>query len=114
LESVKIDSNPKGGILIDGAFYDLKNVLVIRNGVGIYGTNTTWSGILINDPPAGSPARLERVSIVQNSSPGLNCTQTVQSTSLLATGNGGLDIIPACGLLSCGAAALTCGSDLPP
>jgi hypothetical protein len=114
LESVKVDSNPKGGVLIDGAFFDLRNVLVIRNGLGIYGTNTTWSGVLINNPPAGAPARLERVSIVQNSPPGLNCSQAVQSTSLLATGNGGLDIVPACAVSTCGSASATCGSDLTP
>ena len=71
-------------MLIDGASFDLRNVLIARSGVGVYGANTFGSGMFINNPPSAGVARLERVSIVQNRTPGLNCSQAVQSTIIVA------------------------------
>lgn len=123
LERVKVLGNGGGGILLNGAAFDFNDVLVSGNGTGIDGT-TTWSGIYVKAlPNAGSVTKLNFVSVVNNGSPGLNCTFAVpkkvpeDNATIYASGNGtsGVNVIPLCGITACSpAAAGTCGSSLTP
>jgi hypothetical protein len=123
LERVKVLNNGGGGIFLNGAAFDFEDVLVSGNGTGIDGS-TTWSGIYVKSlPNAGTATKLNLVSVVNNGSPGLNCSYAVPGMSgsngtVFASGNGGtggINIIPTCGITVCTPAlAGTCGSSLTP
>jgi hypothetical protein len=123
LEGAKVLNNGGGGILLNGAAFDLRDVLVSGNGTGIDGS-TTWSGIYVKAlPNAGTTTQLSFVSVVNNGSPGLNCVYAVPTVpgsagTVYASGNGGaggINIIPICGITTCmPALAGTCGSSLAP
>jgi hypothetical protein len=121
LERVKVLDNGGGGILLDGAAFDLNDVLVSGNGTGIDGS-TTWSGIYIKAlPNAGAAAKLNFVSIVDNGNTGLNCSFALPAAAgsngtVYASGNGGgVNVIPLCAITACTPAlAGTCGSSLTP
>jgi hypothetical protein len=122
LERVKVLGNGGGGILLGGAAFDFDDVLVSGNGTGIDGS-TTWSGIYVKAlPNAGSVTKLNFVSVVNNGSPGLDCTFAVPAVSgsnatvyAAGSGPGGVNIIPNCGIIACTPAlAGTCGSSLTP
>jgi hypothetical protein len=62
LDRMTVQTNGGGGILLDRARFDIRNTLVSDNGPGQFGPQIFWGGILVQSPPAGGPARLERVS----------------------------------------------------
>jgi len=84
----------KGGILIDGAGFDLRDLDVSGNSVGTFGA-ALFGGILINDP--GTPARLRELQIRLNSQTGLLCASAIDiDDSVLAADNFGGDIDVRC------------------
>jgi hypothetical protein len=110
LDRMTVQTNGGGGILLDGARFDIRNTLVTDNGPGQYGAQIFWGGILVQSPPAGGPARLERVSAVSNRQVGISCSAAIEGTGVLASGNpGGVEATPACGLNLCMAGA-GCGA----
>lgn len=123
LERVKVLNNGGGGILLNGAAFDLREVLVSGNGTGIDGS-TTWSGIYVKAlPNAGAATTLSLVSVENNGSPGVNCTFAIPAGSasaatVFASANGGtsgINVIPTCGITPCTPAlAGVCGSSLTP
>jgi hypothetical protein len=114
LESVLVDTNRGGGIQLDGARFDLRDTLVINNGPGDAGL-VVWGGILVRAVPAGGPARLERVSLLNNRQIGLTCDAPVEALGLLARGNaGGVEVGSACNVTPCLAESATCGSTVTP
>jgi hypothetical protein len=113
LERVKVQNNMKGGILLDGASFEFKSVLVRDNGPGQLGL-AAWGGILVNGNLVGRLASLQRVSIVDNKGPGLLCAQAVQGAGVLATGNSTTDVTPMCAISTCSAGTPACGADLQP
>ena len=83
-----------GGILIDGAAFDLRNIDVSGNDVGDFGL-TKWGGILVNNP--ASPAMMRDVSITNNAQIGLVCSTTIDiDGTVIANNNVGGDIDSAC------------------
>jgi len=101
LEACQIANNPGGGILLDGAGFDIENTTVTGNGPGTFGL-ASWGGILVNSPPAGVPATLKNVTIKDNQQVGLSCSGSITGTGVLASGNvGGVDINPTCGITPC-------------
>jgi hypothetical protein len=109
LNHVSVVNSPGGGLLLDGAAFDIRNTIVTGNGPGISGA-TVWGGILINNPPAAGPARLQLLT-VQNNTVGIACSATVTGTGVLASGSAsGVNIATTCGFTSCGAASATCGA----
>jgi hypothetical protein len=113
LSSVRAEDNKGGGILLDGAAFDIRNTRADRNGAAQFGPLTVWGGILVNNPPATGPARLEKVSVVGNKAAGLACSQAVSGSGVSAIGNASFEITTTCGIANCGAMTNTCGSDLP-
>jgi hypothetical protein len=61
-------------------------------------------------PSSAGPSRLTMVTINNNKSIGITCTGPITGVDVLATGNAGGDISPACNFTSCAAAGSTCGA----
>ncbi len=113
LDRMTVQTNGGGGILLDRARFDIRNTLVSDNGPGQQGAQIFWGGILVQSPPAGGPARLERVSAVSNRQVGISCSAAIEGTGVLASGNvGGVETTPACGLNLCTPGAAGCGASL--
>jgi hypothetical protein len=120
MDTCVVSDNTGGGILLNGAAFDLKNTTVSGNGPGRTGT-TSWGGILVNAlPPSGSTASLNLVTVRNNDGGGLICAGSIQGTGVVATGNtnallGQLD--SNCGgFTSCSASdgGATCGAQSTP
>ncbi|HVV49225.1 MAG TPA: hypothetical protein VHO06_06185, partial [Polyangia bacterium] len=111
LDHLTVDSCMGGGLLLDGAAFDIENTTVTRNGPGTFSL-ATWGGILVNNPPAGGPTKLNLLTIQNNMGPGVSCSTNVSAMALgvLAAGNSPTDINPTCGFSSCGTASTTCGA----
>jgi hypothetical protein len=107
LERVTVSGNQKGGILLDGVAFDVKNTSVTGNGPGQLGL-ASWGGILVNAP--GGTARLERVSIKDNRATGLTCSGAIQGVGVLASGNAAVDIATTCAITPCTPAGPACGA----
>jgi hypothetical protein len=114
LESVVVDTNRGGGILLDGARFDLRDTLVINNGAGETGA-VIWGGILVQAAPMGGPTRLERVSLVGNRQIGLTCDAPIEGLGVHARANaGGVEIGARCNVAVCPTESATCGSSVMP
>jgi hypothetical protein len=110
LENVVVDGNRGGGILLDGARFEIRDVRVTDNGAGQVGA-VIWSGILVQNVPSGGPARLERVSIVGNQATGLSCDAQIEGTGVHVRANAGtIDVSASCRVTSCPTENATCGS----
>jgi hypothetical protein len=110
LSHVVVRDNAQGGILVNGAAFDISNTRVTANGPGdIMGF--PWGGVRIQAVLA-SPARLERVTINDNKQVGLSCSANVSGMGVLASGNaGGVDIATTCAISACSPAGPTCGAE---
>jgi hypothetical protein len=112
LDHVTVTANLGGGVLLDGAAFEIRDTTVTANGLGIKGA-VTWSGIFANNPPAAGTKLLDHVTVQNNMAPGVTCTAAVTGTGVLASGNGGItgpDIVSTCGFTSCAAAGPDCGA----
>lgn len=118
LQHVVVDGNHNGsaatagGILLDGAAFDIRNTTVTNNGPGTLGS-TTWGGILINNPPTTGPRQLQFLTVQTNNPVGISCSAAVTASGvsgILASGNTSVEISPTCMFTSCGTASLTCGA----
>ena len=111
MDNCAVLNNPGGGILLNGAAFDIENTTVTGNGPGTFNGLTTWGGILVNNPPASGPDTLNQVTIKNNQQVGLSCSASVTGTGVFATGNvGGVDINPTCGVPPCSPDA-GCGAE---
>ena len=103
-----VQDNSAGGILVDGAEFDIRDTTIAGNGPGTFGI-ATWGGVLINNPASGSNA-LELLTVQNNKAIGVSCSVGVNNMGVLASGNLTGDINPTCGFSSCGTASATCGA----
>jgi hypothetical protein len=110
LQHVTVDNCKHGGVLLDGAGFDIENTTVSNNMAGTFNVITNWGGILINNPPTSGPAALEFVSVLSNAQIGITCSTSIAATGVSASGNAGGDISSGCGFSSCGTASSTCGA----
>jgi hypothetical protein len=111
LDHVVVTGNKLGGILLEGAAFDIRDTTVSNNGAGRYLDLVDWGGILVNNPPAAGPATLQRVTVQNNMKGGIRCSGALTMTSgVRASGNEPPDIELQCGFTTCGAASATCGS----
>jgi hypothetical protein len=110
LQHVTVSNNSAGGILLDGAAFDIQNTLVKNNGPGDM-AGALWGGIRIANPPSTGPGQLQNVTVQGNTEVGISCTAAVQGTGVLASGNtASLQITTSCGIMSCATAGPTCGA----
>ena len=114
LDHVLVTGNSAGGILLNGAAFDIENTTVTTNGPGTDSTGATWGGIRIVSPPLSGPKMLNLVTVQNNNQVGVSCSASasVSGMGVLASGNaGGVDITTAnCGFSSCSPASVTCGA----
>jgi hypothetical protein len=82
-----VHDNAKGGILVDGAAFDISNTLVSQNGPGTYGSGVSWGGVLLQSAPVGRPARFAHNTVVDNMVMGLWCDGTYAVTGSIVSGS---------------------------
>jgi hypothetical protein len=103
LDDITVTGCPLGGILLDGAAFDIRNTRVTNNGdSGGSGGN----GIEVRQVPAKGPKVLTNVTSTDNYPSNLACNGVIMGAAVLAPG-----VIPAnCGIASCGTPGPTCGA----
>jgi hypothetical protein len=101
MDRCKVADNPGGGILLNGAAFDIRNTTVTGNGPNT--DSTPWGGIYVQSLPASGATNLTFVTIQNNPGPGLVCASAtaIQGTGVLATGNTLSQISTSCGVTSC-------------
>jgi len=111
MDRCAVMSNSKGGILLNGALFDIENTSITNNGPGTTGS-TNWGGIFVNNPPAAGPKRLNLLTVQNNLQVGVTCSEDIaaMTTGVLASGNTGGEVNQTCGFTSCGAPSATCGA----
>jgi hypothetical protein len=97
-----------GGILIDGASFDIRNTTVAGNGPGD-DMGALWGGLRLKNLTARRT--LEFLTVNNNNQVGVSCTGNVDASGVAVSGSaGGVEISFNCGFSSCGAATPpTCG-----
>jgi len=115
MDTCAVTNNPGGGILLNGAAFDIKNTTVTGNGVGQTGS-TPWGGIFVQGLPPNGLTNLNLVSIKNNATggTGLACVDAIQGTGVLASGNSPFDITTSCSVTACTATGTTCGAQSTP
>jgi hypothetical protein len=102
MDTCTVTNNPGGGILLNGASFDIENTKVTGNGPGTTNPGgTVWGGIRVDSLPANGPTTLNRVTVQNNQAPGLSCSGGIQGASVLVTGNTLTQITPSCAVTSC-------------
>lgn len=109
LDHVVVDSCMGGGILLDGAAFNIRNTTVTRNGPGQLGV-ATWGGVLVNSLPAAGPRQIHLATVSNNNQIGLTCAAAIDGAGVAATTNVGGDISSTCGFAPCSPSGLTCGA----
>jgi hypothetical protein len=110
MDGCTVADNPGGGILLDGAAFDIRDTAITGNGPGQTSDGVTFGGIRVDRLAAAGPASLTRVTISDNLAPGLSCAASIQGSSVLASGNVPLDILDSCGVVPCSPAGPACGA----
>jgi hypothetical protein len=104
LDHVLVTGNSGGGILLNGAAFDIENTTVTNNGPS---ADATWGGIRIQNPSASGPVLLHLVTVQGNNPTGVSCSASVTGMGVLAPGN---LVSSTCGFSSCATANTTCGA----
>ena len=116
MDTCAVTGNPGGGILLNGAAFDIKNTTVTGNGPNA--VSTQWGGIYVQSLPSVGPSSLSLVSIETNNGGGLTCSAStsIQGTGILSTGNINTvaQVSPACNVSACTATGTTCGAQSTP
>jgi hypothetical protein len=97
-----IENNSRGGILLNGAGFDITNTVIAVNGPGDTPGLGIWGGIGLIPPPPGVPARLVNATIVGNPS-GIACSAPLVGdvAGLIVAKNTVIQIGSACMIPSC-------------
>jgi len=119
MDTCTVAGNPGGGILLNGAAFDIKNTTVTGNGMGTYSGSVVWGGILVQSPPSSGSTDLSLLTIQTNDGGGLTCSASIQQgTGVLSSSNSNAllgQIANACAIgVGCTAASSTCGAQSAP
>jgi len=124
MDTCAVTNNPGGGILLNGAAFDIKNTTVSNNGSNTGSGGANWGGIRVDSLPASGPTTFNLVTIQNNGQVGLSCFASIAANDtgagILATGNntGSLtdQITTSCGIAgSCTPdAGAACGTQSTP
>jgi hypothetical protein len=115
LDHVSVSNNTAGGILLDGAGFDIKDTTVDANGGNTAGT-VIFGGVGIQNTPTSAvvPKSFALSTISTNQQIGVSCGTgaafSPTPTSVFASGNTGGQIGGACGFSTCTPASTTCGA----
>lgn len=111
MDRCSVMNNKRGGILVDGANFDIKNTTIVGNGPGD-DAGAAWGGLRLKNLIPTGPRSLGFLSVTSNNQVGVSCAGSVDATSVLVSGSsGGVEISPSCNFTSCGAAVTaTCGA----
>lgn len=111
MDHCSVTNNKRGGILVDGASFDIKNTTITGNGPGD-DAGASWGGLRLKNLPATGKKSLGFLTVMSNNQVGVSCMASVDATSVLVSGSsGGVDISPSCNFTSCGTAVTaTCGA----
>lgn len=112
LDHVSVSNNAAGGILLDGAGFDIKDTTV--NGNGANTANAAFGGIRIQSS-LSSPKSLALSTITGNQLVGVSCdANTALSPTptdvLVSSPSGAVAIGTSCGFTSCSSSGATCGA----
>jgi hypothetical protein len=108
MRHVAVENNTGGGILVDGAGFEIRNTQITNNGPGDIG-GFPWGGIRAQN--IQGPALLDLVTVQNNNQVGISCSSAISGTGVLANNNaGGVDVSPTCLLSLCSPAGPTCGA----
>jgi hypothetical protein len=111
LDHVSVSNNTAGGILLDGAGFDIKDATV-NNNDGNLGT-VVFGGMRIQNS-LSTPKSLALSTITDNKIVGVTCDASTalspSPTTVLVTAPSGAGDIATCGFSSCGTASTTCGA----
>jgi hypothetical protein len=103
LDGVTVDSCKGGGIVLNGATFDIENTTVTNNG-----SSGTIGGVNISSAGAGSLLNL--VTITNNKPAGITCGGGVNATGVYVMSNTGSQIVGLCGFNSCTQLGSGCGA----
>ena len=109
LDHVTVSNCSGGGILIDGAAFDIENTTVTGNGPSTVLKTSTLGGIIVNNTTTVTPAQIASSTIANNKGPGLTCAGTITGTDLLVYGNASSQI-SCSGASTCADAGPMCGA----
>jgi hypothetical protein len=105
LDHVMIDGAGKGGILLDGAAFDIRYTLVSNSGPGTVEADQI-GGIFVRTLSASGPKVLTNVTLQGNMPYDLSCVGPIMAMGVLtSTGVDGR-----CGITTCAAPSPTCGA----
>jgi hypothetical protein len=101
LDRSMVDGNLKGGILINGAAYDITNTVIANNG-GTSSACGAWGGVCIANQSSGALGRFLNNTVVGNGLVGVAC-QTTSPTVLgsIVTAPTGAISISQCAFTAC-------------
>jgi len=117
LDHATVSNNTAGGILLDGAGFDIRNTTVNDNIANSF--DQIFGGIRIQglSSSAGVPRTIAFSTVSGNQFVGVSCASGTSAilvpppTTILALApSGAIDINGACGFSSCGTASSTCGA----
>jgi hypothetical protein len=106
LDGVTIDRCLKGGILLDGAAFDIRNTTVINNGPGSDVGGSVLGGILVHTLLNSGPKALNNVTVRNNAPYDLSCAGPIMGIGILAPGGAEGN----CAVSTCATAGPTCGA----
>jgi hypothetical protein len=109
LQHVVVDNNPGGGVLVDGAGFDIQNTSITRNGPATTGP-TTWGGVLVQNLSGVALHTIDLVTIQNNGGPGLACSDRIDGSGILASDNAASNIGTTCQVTPCSPAGPGCGA----
>jgi hypothetical protein len=114
MDTCAVINNPGGGILLNGAAFDIRNMTVNGNGPGQTTGGTPWGGIRVDALPSNGTTNLNLANINTNNPSGLSCAGSILGTGVLSTGNTSIQISTSCGVTACTPASATCGAQSQP
>jgi hypothetical protein len=101
MDKCAVTNNTGGGILLNGAAFQIENTIITGNGAGQTTGGLVWGGIRVDSLPASGPTVLNLVTVQNNNAVGISCSGNITGTGILATGNTSAEIANSCGFTSC-------------
>jgi hypothetical protein len=114
MDTCAVINNKGGGILLNGAAFNIKNMTVTGNGPGQTTGGNPWGGIRVDALPSSGTTNLNLATIDTNNPAGLTCAGGIQGAGVIATGNTSIQISTSCDVTACTTASTTCGAQSAP